>query len=149
VVGHIHHTADSAGLIGELKSRSLKALFGEERLPFCFCLQDHCHLPFAVNSQFKHLFKLPKSQAIFSDLTSWVFCFIPLSIIMFRSTELRHKRLDGCRKKRLHTATFFDNPYKGVVPKQQLELKKVERLVQLRVSALSCLKGNELWKNIK
>jgi len=43
---------------------------------------------------------------------------------------------------------FFDNPYKGVVTKQQLELKKVERLVQLRVSALSCLPVKKIKSDI-
>jgi hypothetical protein len=38
--------------------------------------------------------------------------FIPLFIIMFLMTELQHKRLYGCRKKRLITGTFFDNHYK-------------------------------------
>jgi hypothetical protein len=33
--------------------------------------------------------------------------FIPLSIIMFRNTEVRHKRVYGCRKKRFNTGTFF------------------------------------------
>ena len=28
---------------------------------------------------------------------------------MSRIAELRHKRVYGCRKKRLNTATFFDN----------------------------------------
>ena len=37
--------------------------------------------------------------------------FIPLFIIMFRIAELRHKRVYGCRKKRLNIATFFDNLY--------------------------------------
>ena len=33
--------------------------------------------------------------------------FIPLSIIIFRINELRHKRMYGCRKKRLNIRTFF------------------------------------------
>jgi hypothetical protein len=32
---------------------------------------------------------------------------LALSIIMFRITEVRYKRVYGCRKKRLKTATFF------------------------------------------
>ncbi len=35
------------------------------------------------------------------------FNIIPLSIIMFRITELGYKRLYGCRKKRLNNGTFF------------------------------------------
>jgi len=38
--------------------------------------------------------------------------FIPFSIIMFRNTDVRHKRMYGCRKKRSNTGTFFDNHYK-------------------------------------
>ena len=37
---------------------------------------------------------------------------VPLSIIKFRIAELRYKRVYGCRKKRLNTATFFNNHYK-------------------------------------
>ena len=33
--------------------------------------------------------------------------FIPFPLIMFTNTELRHKRLDGCRKKRSNTERFF------------------------------------------
>ena len=40
-------------------------------------------------------------------LSQSVFCFILLFIIMFRNAELRHKRLYGCRKKRLNIGTFF------------------------------------------
>ena len=35
--------------------------------------------------------------------------FIPLFIIMFRNTEMWHKRVYGCRKKYLNTGRFFDN----------------------------------------
>jgi len=36
---------------------------------------------------------------------------MPFSIIMFRDSEVRHKRMYGCSKKRLNTGTSFYNPY--------------------------------------
>jgi hypothetical protein len=59
----------------------------------------HCARIYPFDKAIKTLNKNAKIQRSES--------FIPLSIIMFRMTELRHKRLDGCRKKRLNIGTFF------------------------------------------
>ncbi|MDH3957287.1 MAG: hypothetical protein OET81_11380, partial [Desulfobacteraceae bacterium] len=57
---------------------------------------------FSILSFTIQLFLLLEKHAI--QLTTG---FIPLFILMFRITELRHKRLYGCRKKRLNIGTFF------------------------------------------
>jgi len=47
---------------------------------------------------------------------------IPLSIIKFRNTEVRHKRMYGYRKNVRILERFFDNHYKSEQEKSKSEL---------------------------
>jgi hypothetical protein len=63
---------------------------------------------------------------------------MPLSIIMFRITELRYKRVYGCRKKRLNTGRFFDNHYKSNWVLKGVKRRKEQFQYMSQVSKLSC-----------
>jgi hypothetical protein len=53
---------------------------------------------------------------------------------MFRIAEVRHKRLYGCRKKRLKPKRFFDNHYKGTQINGQAKMKPPVKSLLLFIS---------------
>ncbi len=55
---------------------------------------------------FSQLYNSPINNRLRS-LVPFANGFIPFSIIIFRNSEVRHKRMYGCGKKRLNTGTFF------------------------------------------
>ena len=70
--------------------------------------QKHAHNQHACQpAENQHGFKRKRGCHFYPLVLLLLGSVSPLSIIMLRNTELRHKRVYGCRKKRLNTKAFF------------------------------------------